>query len=294
MRGPAFDDVTYAKEYISQIIRHFKTLKVGSVRISPYWTFPEAEPVELLLKELGFVSYTRDSVTRSSTGLVDLTRAQDDILASLSQNTRRKIRLAERFEVAVRPARTKEEAIAFFRSLDKMNRNRGIYRIRLKEFNAAYDHILKDQNLGVLMGAFRGLMFLGGVLVIRGPSTAHCPSIVVNREALKNFKNLTITPAVFWSVFKWSKEKGCRWFDMEGYEENADLSDPRYNIFVSKKNFLPKPTQIIAQHVHVCYPAIYALHQANNFFIRAIKFSKSLQYQLQTRLSGTEQSAKRR
>jgi len=101
-----FDNVEFFKEFIQCVIARFKKLGVGSVRISPYWQFPEAEQVESAINSLGFVPYNRREGTRSSTGYVDLTRSEDEILASFSQNTRRKIRQVEHSGVTVGPART--------------------------------------------------------------------------------------------------------------------------------------------------------------------------------------------
>lgn len=283
LRGPAFDNIAYGREFILQIIKRFKSLKVGAIRISPYWVFPEAEVVEKLLKELGFTSYSGGAKTRTSTGLVNIQRSDDEMLASFAKNARREIRRAQRQEVCICSIESPKEAENFYQNLDRMLKNRGVIRVSKNEFRATYENILKNQELGNLLAVYKGSTFLGGLWIIGQPHTAHGHRFVVVPEELSKLSNLSISPILWWEGMKWARDKGCRWLNVEGPVDITNKSDPLYQIHKYKRRFNPMAVKIIAQHVYVCNSTIYALNKGCDFFFRGSNFAKSLPYQLKKR-----------
>jgi len=285
LRGPSFDDITYGREFLLQIISRFKTLCVGSIRISPYWIFPEADKVLPVLAELGFSFYSSNSSAHDSTGLVDLQRSNDDIFSSLSKSTRREIRRAERQNITVRPTNNSSETEIFFQRLNQMNRERGIIPVSHNEFKATFQYILGKQQLGVLLNSFAGQTFLGGLWIIRSVLTAHTARYVVAPNPLKELSNLSIGPLLWWSGIKWAKEKGCLWLNVEGYADNADPSDTKYFVYKFKKKFKPQPVYILKQHIHICQPFVYSMYKGRNFLSRGWYAITGLLYKIKKKTS---------
>ena len=48
-RGPAFDDVSKAKEYLKEVTEYFKSMNVGIIKVAPNWYYPDADDVERML-----------------------------------------------------------------------------------------------------------------------------------------------------------------------------------------------------------------------------------------------------
>lgn len=285
LRGPAFDHLTHAKEFLLQITPRFKALNVGSIRISPYWVFPEASEVLSVLTELGFSPYVSGSNGRHPTGLVDIQRNKEEILASFSKWTRRDIRRMENFGVDIQPVKTMEEALLAFRCFDKMRHKRGLTPMSLSEFTKTFQDILKGQDHGILFNAFAREEFLGALWLIRGPQITHTAGFAIEVETCKRISNsLSVGPPLWWRGIQWAKEKGCSWLDVEGYSDNTSKSSPVYHIHEFKRKFRPKPVDVLSEHIYVCCPLIYAIYKAHSFFFRGVKFARSLSYQLKTRL----------
>ena len=284
LRGPAFDDVTHGREFLLQIISQFKALNVGSIRISPYWIFPEADALLSALAGLGFSPYAGGSNGRQSTGLVDVRRSEDKIFASFSRSARYQIHLAKRLDVSVRPATNLDDALVAFRCLNQMRAKRGITPFDYREFEATFKHVLKRQEYGILFNSFIDDTFLGGLWIIRGTKTANPSGYAVLQSVSKKLpSSLSIGPSLWWEGIKWAKEKGCSWLDVEGYSEDTDKSSQTYHVHEFKRKFRPKPTQTISQHIYVCNPLVYSVYKGYNLFFRACNFAKSLPYQFKTR-----------
>jgi lipid II:glycine glycyltransferase (peptidoglycan interpeptide bridge formation enzyme) len=257
---------------------------VGRICVSPYWIFPEAHDVVAVLDELGYSADAPTTDSGYSTGLVDIRRSDDDIFCSFSKSARREIRRAERQNVAIRAAGSIDEAQTFFRYLDRMNRERGIIPVSYDEFKATFQHILEKRQLGVLLNAFGGEMFLGGLWIVRGPTTAHTARYVVAPKPLRELSNLSIGPVLWWSGIKWAKEKGCSWLDVEGYADNADPSNEKYLVYEFKKKFSPQPVYGLGHYIRVCQPFIYSVHKSFNFLSCGWRSATGLPYKIKKKM----------
>jgi len=287
LHGPVFDDIGCAREFLLAIKSYFVAFNVTSIRLSPYWLYPEAEPVESMLNELGFtttLSVGQPGV-RFPTGLIDLTSSTDEIFSGLKSKTRQEIRRADRLGVSIRPTKSPVEASQFFEHLSNMYRQRSLdfYAVSSKEFKATFDYILRGGGFGVLLVAFYGQTFLGGFYIFRGVQTCHYVKYVVVRQPLGELANLTIAPALWWRGIQWAKEKGCRWIDVESYLQDLEPYDRRYRQHRLKKQFNPVPVQRLAAQTCVCKPTAYAIRKGYRFCKHKLNVLRGLRYQLRSR-----------
>lgn len=257
LRGPVFENIDDGRDFLLQIISFFKSLRVGSIRISPLWYFPKAEPIESLLKELNFKSYLGH--TRDLTALIDLQRSIEDISASFSQSTRREIRRAERNQVIIRAATNIKEGQYFFERFDCMQHERGLTPITFNEFRSMMEFIFKKQDIGILLNAYHGETFLGGLWLARSSLVAHASRYVVVNEVLRSISNLSIGPVLWLHGMIWAKKKGCKLFDMEGSAEATDINSITYEVQKFKKRFNPATFERISEHVYISNHTIQSL-----------------------------------
>ncbi len=281
-RGPIFDDIDCAEVFLSELVKRFKTLKVGSIRISPYWLYPQAEAVEALLGELGFSTY-HNSTARTSTGIVDLRSELDEIFASLKSRTRQEIRRADKLGVIIRPAVSIADAEEFYKCLSELHHKRSLFAISRKKFEAMCELIFREKELGILLNAYHNSTFLGGLWVVRDSKTSYHSRFVVERKTLSGLSNLTIGPALWWQAIQWAKEKGCTKLNVEGYKSDVGPEHPKYYIYRVKGKFNPKVVQIIPQYQRICCWDVYAVYKIYEFFHRCFNFAKGLPYKIKTR-----------
>jgi hypothetical protein len=263
LRGPVFDDLDFGQWCLQNIIQYFNKLGVGSVRVGPNWTFPEAEKMEYSLFNLGFSIYeTSLKLGRRSTGLVFIDRPDDELLMSFHKSTRYEIRRAERFNVVVRAADKNAEADIFYRQLKNMNRNRGVTCYTTKEFQTMYQAILKDKELGVIFNAYNEGNYLGGLLVLKGASVAYTVKFVVLNKMVMELKNLRLAPIAFWHGMLWAKKRGCRYLDLEGYSSNIEEAGHLKYIYEYKKGFNPTEICTLGQYSIKCNKIIFCISKA--------------------------------
>jgi len=283
--GPVFDDIEYAREFLLQVKSYFNKLSIGSIKIYPYWFYPQAEAVESMLNELGFAnkSSAAQQGARFPTGLIDLNHSSDEIFASLKSKTRQEIRRTSRQGVSIRAADNWDKANKFYQYLRRMNRQRNLDSLSCKEFKATFEYILKSGELGVLLVAFYEQTFLGGLWIYRDMHICHYAKYVVIRQPLKKLSNLTVAPALWWHGIQWAKVKGCRWIDVEGYREGLKPYHQQYRLFRLKAWFNPISTQRMGTHTYIQNPIIYAFHKAKRFCTNKLDATKGMPYKLKTK-----------
>jgi len=284
LRGPIFDEVRRGREFLLQVIDYFKRLRVGTVRISPYWYFPEAESVRSMLAEIGFVPYGSPS-PGESTGLIDLARGTDQLLASFSRHARYQIGLAGRLGVSVRPIDDSAQGYLGFGCLKRMRAERVIDPMSDAEFKAAFEHVLMPREYGIMLNSYFKDKFLGTLWIFRGTRIANPAGYAVEESAVRQVKSsLSIGPSLWWEGIKWAKEKGCSFLDVEGYKDNADPSDTRYLIYEFKRRLSPTPVHLLGQHVYVCCPPIHSLNSTLHFLSKGWNFAKGLPFRFRKKV----------
>lgn len=280
LRGPAFNDLKYLEDFLIEVIRKFKAINVGNVRISPYWVFPEANSVENLLEKLHFVPCRGKGNTRSFTGLVDVCHDDEGILAAFSKNTRKQFRLAQKNNIVVRPASTLEEAELFFREVNLLAKERNFPMLSVRENRFMFQKIFLEQEKGIILNVFLGSDFLGGLSLIRSVDTAHTRHFAIAKKSLGKQSNIRIAPLVWWYGMRWARDHGCKWVDVGGYREDADESHYYHQIYAYKRGFRPKEIQIIAEHKYVCNPFVSMLHLLFVSISRKVGVFGSLSYHI--------------
>jgi hypothetical protein len=257
-RGPVFDDGVFGEWCLQEVYRHFSRLGVGSIRIGPNWTFPEAETVEsLVLSRMGFSIYeTWHRLGRRTTGIVPIDRSDEGLLQHFSTSTRREVRRAERQKVSVRAAENQQEADTFCRHLRAMHKERGLSCYSPAEFESLYANVISKQ-LGVIFNAYHGDEYLGGMMLQRSFRTVHSSKYVVLSERTRNLSNLRLAPIVWWHGMRWARDQGCTGLDLEGYSGDTTSVGHLQYIYEYKKGFQPNEIQVLGQYFKRCNKTLF-------------------------------------
>jgi lipid II:glycine glycyltransferase (peptidoglycan interpeptide bridge formation enzyme) len=290
-RGPIINNIDHGREFIINVTNWLKGHHIGVIGISPSWYYPEAESVEYLLKELKYKS--QDNEPREKTGHVDLRKAEEEIYNQFSQSTRREMRRAERQSVYIKAVTEREDAETFYKHLSVMHRERGLFEITKEEFLSTFESVLKNNQLGTLLCAYRAEVFLGGLWLVRSAKIAHAARYVVVNEALKALSNLSIGPTLWWEGMRWAKAAGCENFDMEGSVEEGDPGSASYEVQKFKRRFSPKSVERINVHHKVCSPVIFGVYKQKVVLDKIIRSLFSMRYRHEKKKDkGTENKLK--
>jgi hypothetical protein len=238
---------------------------IGAIRIAPHWFFPEAEAVEGELRNLGFAPCGSGATAREPTGLVDVARSDEELLGSFSKSARREVYRAERQGVAVRAASGKQEVDNYFRALDTLLRERRCIPMKWGECVAMYEGLLKTEERGTLLTAWKDATFLGGLLIVRSPTMAHGFRFVIAPGALTEMSNLRLAPLIWMRGMCWARDRGCRWLDLEGYLPITDTKHPLHFVYRYKTEFSPLAVDRLEPHVGIGHPLMYQCYLADRF-----------------------------
>ncbi len=278
-RGPAFDVPANGEAFLQEVTDRFKTMRVGAIRVSPYWYFPEAEQVVSILRRLGFVPYR--GITKTSTGLIDLTRDEDRIFSSFERKTRQQIKAAEKYGVQIHAVTDPNEGIEAFGHLRSMQTERGIQPVPAKEFAGIFQHILRTKDRGILLNAKVEQAFLGALWNLRSNHISNPSGYVVKPGSVGGLpSSFTIGPTLWWEMMRWAKSRGCSFFDVEGNVSKGDPASPTYYVSQFKRRFSPEPVELLNQHVYVCDRAVHFLSEQRENFRSAFRRIVGLPYRI--------------
>lgn len=255
LSGPVCDDAETMAAFLSALVPTPAFARVVSINITPYWLDAEAETLARVLDAAGWMTSDREPMRH--TGLIDLDRPAEAIRASFAANARRKIRQAEDAGIEIRPLATLAEAAMFF---DRLNRfvvhRHGLTPVSPAEYEAAWHAIYAPGEIGCILGAWRGEIFLGGLLVYRSERTAHARRYVADPAAGR----VRIAPALWYQGMLWAKAQGCRMLDVEGFRLIERRDDPLFNVYEYKREFRPTPTVRIGERARILNETAYRLH----------------------------------
>ncbi|MEH6525469.1 MAG: peptidoglycan bridge formation glycyltransferase FemA/FemB family protein [Sneathiella sp.] len=252
LSGPICDDTEKLREFLTCLINERVFNNAGRIFVSPYWLASDAEKAQKILAEIGFKSAEKSSLRK--TGLVDLKRSEQEILASFSKSARREVRRAERMNVTVTAVSRKEEYVAFLKILNQMRKLRNLSVLDESTMGFSFDHFYKHGNHGVVLCAWHDNILLAGLQIYRSKDMAHGRHFAGDNDKLKDLKNLRISPLLWFEGMKWAKDSGCSQFDLEGYNANISKGDSRYFIYKYKGEFSPQEISRVAEHYIVINP----------------------------------------
>lgn len=272
LSGPVCDDAVTMMTFLETLAANPCLSRVGALHVTPYWLEAEAEALDAVLASAGWRVAEPERYRR--TGLVDITRPPEQILAELSKSARREVRRAERQGVTFGAVKAPEEALTFMTSLNRLRLSRGLDEMALPAFMASYDVLYANQDLGNIIGAWKEDVFLGGLLVYRSRDVVHGRHFTTEPEDLRRAGNLRIAPALWLEAMKWAQSKGCRTLDVEGYDEPVE-GDKKFNIYKYKSEMNPRIVTRISERAKILNATLYLTGNARQLARSGLKRLKS-------------------
>ncbi len=175
--------------------------------------------------------FSADQVQFRNTICLDLRMDEGALLAAMSQNTRRKVRTAEKKGVRIRPAA--QDDLATLYALYQTTGERDQFLIRPFAY---YERAWRDFMVAGLAHAF--------IAEYEGQPIAHVilfhfgrkcwyfygASSSIARETMPNY-------ALQWEAIRWAKAQGYQTYDMWGAPDHFVESDPLWGVYEFKRGF---------------------------------------------------------
>ena len=267
-KGPALDyaDHDLAAQVFAELENHARQFGVVWLKIDPDAVAGTGMPgsaedrvcsggraIESLLKQRGW-RFAETQVQFRNTLTIDLRRSEDEILAAMSGNTRRKIRLAVKRGVEIRPAAISDLPLLY--QLYQVTSERDDFLIRSFDYyRRAWEHFLRAGLAQALIAEYGGVAIAHVILFHFGAKCWYFYGASANEERgrMPNY-------ALQWEAIKWAKGMGCETYDMWGAPEVFDESDGMWGVYRFKRGFRGQLTRYIGAWDFAPRPTLYAIY----------------------------------
>lgn len=211
-------------------------------------------PIGISLKNHLIATHWRfsdDQVQFRNTLIIDLSRDEEALLANMSQNTRRKIRTAEKKGVRIRHATVDDLPILY-----DLYRTTGERDNFLTRPPAYYERAWRDF---MVAGLAQGLIAYDGDMPIAHVILFHfgrkCwyfygASGNISREKMPNY-------LLQWEAMRWARANGYALYDMWGAPDEFIESDRLWGVYQFKQGFRGQVVRHIGAWDYAPYPALY-------------------------------------
>ncbi|MBZ0283703.1 MAG: peptidoglycan bridge formation glycyltransferase FemA/FemB family protein [Anaerolineae bacterium] len=206
-----------------------------------------------LLKSRGW-RFSADQVQFRNTITLDLTQSEDDLLAAMSQNTRRKVRTAEKKGVTVRVGTAADLHILY--DLYRTTGERDHFLIRPPAYyEQAWRTFIEAGLAHPLIAEFEGKPIAHVILFHFGRKSWYFYGASANeeRERMPNY-------LLQWEAMRWSKAQGYTAYDMWGAPDEFIESDSLWGVYEFKRGFRGTVTRYIGAWDYAPSAPLYAAY----------------------------------
>lgn len=214
---------------------------------------PSGQAVLRTLQARGW-RFSNDQVQFRNTITLDLTRGEDELLAAMSQNTRRKVRTAEKKGVTVRAA-TLDDLPALY-NLYRVTGARDGFLIRpAAYYEKAWRDFMQAGLAHALIAELDGQPIAHVILFHFGRTCWYFYGASSNegRETMPNY-------ALQWQALLWAKAQGYAVYDMWGAPDTFDETDGMWGVYEFKRGFRGTVTRHIGAWDYAPFPPLYQLY----------------------------------
>lgn len=199
---------------------------------------PIGQAVITALKSRGW-RFSEDQVQFRNSLVVDLTRTEDEILAAMSQNTRRKVRTGEKKGVSVRSAALADLPLLY--DLYRVTGERDNFLIRpFSYYQQAWREFMQAGLAHALIAEADGKAIAHVILFHYGRTCWYFYGASANeeRERMPNY-------LLQWEAMRWAKAQGYQRYDMWGAPDDFVETDSMWGVFQFKQGF----RGIVTRHI---------------------------------------------
>jgi peptidoglycan pentaglycine glycine transferase (the first glycine) len=195
--------------------------------------------------------FSADQVQFRNTICIDLTPDEDTLLAQMSQNTRRKVRTAEKKGITVRSATLDDLPILY--DLYRVTGARDHFLTRPPAYyELAWRSFMEAGLAQALIAEYEGKPIAHVILFHFGRKCWYFYGASSNeeRERMPNY-------LLQWEAMRWAKAQGYTTYDMWGAPDEFTESDSMWGVYEFKRGFRGTVTRYIGAWDYAPYPLLY-------------------------------------
>lgn len=202
--------------------------------------------------------FRKSSINRQvvSTGIVDLTKSEEDLIASFKQKTRYNVRLSERKSVTVEAVEPTAENFEVMYRLIATTHERSNYFNPNKSYVLASWRALCNDHTGQLFLASHEDDVLAGAFIVHLGNKAWYKDGGSTRAK----QNLMAPYALHWQIMRWLQDKSVDQYDLMGLPAQNELDDPNHplsRLAQFKLGFKPELKEFMGTYDVVFQPKKY-------------------------------------
>ncbi len=209
--------------------------------------------LERMLRARGW-RYSDSQVQFRNTLTIDLIKSEDEILAAMSGNTRRKIRAAAKKGVTIRSASIDDLPLLY--QLYQVTGARDNFLIRpFDYYRRAWAHFMRAGLAQAFIAEYDGKAIAHVILFHFGRKCWYFYGASANEERARmpNY-------ALQWEAIKWAKAQGYASYDMWGAPDEFDASDSLWGVYQFKRGFRGQLTRHIGAWDFAAHPTLYYVY----------------------------------
>lgn len=267
-KGPAMDyrDVELAGQVLGELERRARRFGVVWLKIDPDVIAATGLPnspndqsreagraVEATLRKRGW-RFSDSQVQFRNTLTINLSQSEDGILAAMSGNTRRKIRVAGKKGIVIRQA-TVDDLPLLYR-LYQITGERDKFLIRpFDYYRRAWEQFMRAGLAQAFIAEYEGAAIAHVILFHFGRKCWYFYGASSNEERARmpNY-------ALQWEAIKWAKAQGYAIYDMWGAPDTLDASDSLWGVYQFKRGFRGQLTRHIGAWDFAYHPTLYYIY----------------------------------
>ena len=268
-KGPALDyaDFELAGQVLSELEARAKGFGVAWLKIDPDVIAATGMPgsadaqadgtgsaVNRMLRGRGW-RFSDTQVQFRNTLTIDLHRSEDEILAAMSGNTRRKIRVASKKGVLIR--RASNEDLPLLYRLYQITGERDKFLIRPFEYyRRAWEAFMRAGLAQAFIAEYEEKAIAHVILFRFGRKCWYFYGASGNEERARMPNYL-----LQWEAIKWAKAQGYASYDMWGAPDAFEASDSLWGVYQFKRGFRGQVTRHIGAWDFASHPTLYYIYQ---------------------------------
>lgn len=198
--------------------------------------------------------FSDSQVQFRNTLTIDLRRSEDDILAAMSGNTRRKIRVAAKKGVKIRAASIEDLPLLY--QLYQVTGERDKFLIRsFAYYRRAWEQFMRAGLAQALIAEHKGVAIAHVILFHFGSACWYFYGASANEERgrMPNY-------ALQWAAIRWAKAQGYALYDMWGAPDTFDERDSMWGVYQFKRGFRGELTRHIGAWDFAVHPTLYYIY----------------------------------
>ncbi len=226
-KGPALDyeDSQLLRRVLATLEDFARRQKGVFIKVDPD---ADGEGVVAILQERGW-QYSAEQIQFRNTALLDLTLAEEELLARMKSKTRYNIRLASRRGVTVREGALRDLGL-FYEMYAETGRRDGFLVRPYRYYCLTWQRFLQAGMATMLLAEVGGEVVAGVILFHFGRRGWYMYGASTGRH-----RNLMPNYALQWAAIRHLKEMGCTIYDLWGAPDVLDESDSMWGVWRFKR-----------------------------------------------------------